>query len=111
MAATEGDIEGKCNTFPLLLLNFMADPLLHTCAGKYDSCPNYKHYNEDTTLLTTDIVYSYRVLHAMNIKQPPPVGKSLEEYTMLEECNAFTMVLLDLSSLQTNVYTLLRITD
>ena len=30
---------------------------------------------------------------------------------MLEESNAFTMVLLDLSSLQTNVYTRLRITD
>ena len=30
---------------------------------------------------------------------------------MLEESNAFTMVLLDLSSLQTNLYTRLRITD
>ena len=30
---------------------------------------------------------------------------------MLEESNAFTMVFLDLSSLQTNVYTILRITD
>ena len=30
---------------------------------------------------------------------------------MLEESNAFTMVFLDLSSLQTNVYTRLRITD
>ena len=28
----------------LLLLNFITDSLLHTCAGKYDSCPNYKHY-------------------------------------------------------------------
>ena len=28
----------------LLLLNFITDPLLHTRAGKYDSCPNYKHY-------------------------------------------------------------------
>ena len=30
---------------------------------------------------------------------------------MLEESNAFTMVFLDLSSLQTNLYTRLRITD
>ena len=28
--------------------------MLHTCAGKYDSCPNYKHYNKDTTLQTTE---------------------------------------------------------
>ena len=41
--------------------------------GKYDSCPNYKHYNKDTRLQTTDIVISYSVLHAMNIKQPPLV--------------------------------------
>ena len=58
----------------LLLLNFITDSLLHVCAGKYDSCPKYKHYNKDTTLQTTDIVISYSVLHAMNIKQPPPVG-------------------------------------
>ena len=58
----------------LLLLNFITDSLLHICAGKYDSCPKYKHYNKDTTLQTTDIVISYSVLHAMNIKQPPPVG-------------------------------------
>ena len=58
----------------LLLLNFITDSLLHTCAGKYVSCPNYKHYNKDTTLQTTDIVISYSELHAMNIKQPPPVG-------------------------------------
>ena len=30
---------------------------------------------------------------------------------MVEDSNAFTMVFLDLSSLQTNVYTILRITD
>ena len=30
---------------------------------------------------------------------------------MLEESNAFTMVLLDLSSKQTHLYTILRITD
>ena len=30
---------------------------------------------------------------------------------MLEESNAFTVVLLDLSSLQTHLYTILRITD
>ena len=30
---------------------------------------------------------------------------------MLEESNAFTMVFLDVSSLQTNLYTRLRITD
>ena len=58
----------------VLLLNFITDSLLHICAGKYDSCPKYKHYNKDTTLQTTDIVISYSVLHAMNIKQPPPVG-------------------------------------
>ena len=58
----------------LLLLNFITDSLLHICAGKYDSCPKYKHYNKDTTLQTTDIVISCSVLHAMNIKQPPPVG-------------------------------------
>ena len=58
----------------LLLLNFITDSLLHICAGKYDSCPNYKHYNKDTTLQATYIVISYSVLHAMNIKQPPPVG-------------------------------------
>ena len=58
----------------LLLLNFITDSLLHICAGKYDSCPKYKHYNKDTTLQTTDIVISYSVLHAVNIKQPPPVG-------------------------------------
>ena len=60
------------------------------------------------------IVYSYSVLHAMNIKQPPPVGRTLEEYTMLEESNAFTMVFLDLSSLQQIYiprYSRLRITD
>ena len=74
--------------------------MLHTCAGKYDSCPNYKHYNKDTTLLTIDIVCSYSVLHAMDIKQP---GR--------EESKAFTMVLLDLLSLHTNLYTILRITD
>ena len=50
----------------------------------------------------------------MNIKQPPPVGTyscGVGVYTMLEESNAFTMVFLDLSSLQTNLYTRLRITD
>ena len=78
----------------------MIDSLLHTCAGKYDSCPNYKHYNKDTTLLTTDIVY-----YTLQWE------RTLEEYTMLEESNAFTMIFLDLSSLQTNVYTRLRITD
>ena len=67
--------------------------------------------NKDTTLLTTDIVYSCSVLHAMNMKQPPPLGSIFEEYTMLEESNAFTMVLLDASSLQTNLYTRLRIGD
>ena len=36
----------------LLLLNCITDSLIHTCAGKYDSCPNYKHYNKDNTLLT-----------------------------------------------------------
>ena len=35
----------------LLVLNFITDSLLHTCAGKYDSCPNYKDYNKDTTLV------------------------------------------------------------
>ena len=35
----------------VLLLNFITDSLLHTCAGKYDSCPNYKDYNKDTTLV------------------------------------------------------------
>ena len=35
----------------ILLLNFITDSLLHTCAGKYDSCPNYKDYNKDTTLV------------------------------------------------------------
>ena len=40
----------------IYLLNFITDSLLNTCAGKYDSCPNYKHYNKDTTPLTTDIV-------------------------------------------------------
>ena len=45
----------------LLLLNFITDSLLHTCAGKYDSCPNHKHYNKDITLQTTDTVISYRV--------------------------------------------------
>ena len=38
----------------LLLFNFITDSLLHTCASKYDSYPNYKHYNKDTTL-----VFSY----------------------------------------------------
>ena len=59
-----------------ILLNCITDSLLHTCTGKYDSCPTYKHYNKDTTLLTTDIAYSYSVglRHAMNKKQPPPVG-------------------------------------
>ena len=47
----------------------------------------------------------------MNIKQPLQWERTLEEYTMLEESNAFTMVFLDLSSLQTNLYTRLRITD
>ena len=55
----------------LLLLNFITDSLLHTCAGKYDSCPNYKHYIK--TLHYTDYRYSI-LIHAMNIKQPPPVG-------------------------------------
>ena len=41
------------STVVLLLLNFITDSLLHTCAGKCDMCPNYKHYNKDTTLLTT----------------------------------------------------------
>ena len=45
----------------LLLLNFITDSLLHTCAGKYDSCPNHKHYNKDITLQTTDTVISYSV--------------------------------------------------
>ena len=50
----------------LLLLNFITDSLLHTCTGKYDSCPNYKHYIK--TLVNGLLI------HAMNIKQPPPVG-------------------------------------
>ena len=62
------------NIYFIYLLNFITDSLLHICAGKYDSCPKYKHYNKDTSLQTTDIVISYSVLHAMNIKQPPPVG-------------------------------------
>ena len=45
----------------IYLLNFITDSLLHTCAGKYDSCPNHKHYNKDITLQTTDTVISYSV--------------------------------------------------
>ena len=46
---TLGDIEEALNDLKsgkllLLLLNFITDSLLHTCTGKYDSCPNYKHY-------------------------------------------------------------------
>ena len=35
----------------LFFLNFITDSLLHTSAGKYDSWPNYKDYNKDTTLV------------------------------------------------------------
>ena len=45
----------------IYLLNFITDSLLHTCAGKYGSCPNHKHYNKDITLQTTDTVISYSV--------------------------------------------------
>ena len=56
----------------LLLLNFITDSLLHTCAGKYaDSCPNYKDYNKDTTL----VFYSYTTRHEH--KAAPSSGNAL----------------------------------
>ena len=45
----------------LLLLNFITDSLLHTCAGKYDSCP-YK-YNSPTVLDKFDRSKDYVTVH------------------------------------------------